>query len=1094
MSTSGSSNVTFDPSTLPAILEQMNEISLALTAPATADPYEPFKLAQYSPGTAGANGNALAQQFVEKMIGITLALAQMEGPRDLSPQANQQTSAKISTAISELVVLKDGFGGQTGGIEMPAVTYTDSVEVVQKSPISIALPEAGKKVSVIDAAMRIMLRGVACGVVAGKPANDPYYNELSKSISEKYEVGEEILKALRGALSIPVGSSMVDTLRAAITAALYSVIQSMFMEMDGVTVEDKGYAALAASPAANGLDPSGVEAYLKSITAKLVSDASGTAFATAVKDLAEKASGKDNGAKMAGMYKRFVGDVVGAPDVQQYGGSIWGGADMKGTSIDHESAGAENGALNAAYKAAVDAYNTALAAAGTNKQFLLFGMALIDTALWDADQVKADPSDADNRAAFDALLSNRYNQYFAAYKLAATEQNNKMKYKDNLVAALDRYITNRINDRGDVRKKEMAKARTSLSNFREAFKIICEKPQLQRYFNLLKKDGNRYVPVTDMCSVNSDFDKYYLNVKKVNPTYSGGDYSLVGGAPNDIVWVEDIPPYSGPIMYNGTVHTSTTGSTTFLQDMIRQVYYNGGRNQTLTVQGVTINLRDVALRNRTSHVFVNQDFQGLVDYYTKVKMPEKAAAEAIAWKSKDYNISVDLWAARTRWNLEGDKMVYRDEKGDVKNVSSDSLCGLIKASGVECADLLRNCSQSGDCAALMDMEFETDIPMTEMTKIVMDIPPTQAFDILQHYKFGEFDAVADKVLPGLIRYEVQSVDSWLAALMSDTDRCTGAPVSSASSSSTGPTPPGCGSLSQQLGRAKTEKILKMAKDPSKKGFFTYLHILVNWVNANHILLNPQELSNRPAEFGEPPADSRFKMHNHYGSQFGMGRPNRSSITCGMMELLSNHEDENNISFRHNPIASIQAMKSLPDLNMPFSRSAFLGPIPNVHLNASGFVFGGSNALNYNITNSRAFGTKAYTKAIEELQRMLLGQRGPTAKFNSNSQAHIQSKLDIMRNANDQLSAASKDLAESVYYYKKFQGKLDTFSNLEDIKKKQYLLMDRSKQYNDSLSGVGEIITRLAAALEGVQLPQGRLDPNTYRPLTSAVHDIHMQKF
>ena len=154
--------------------------------------------------------------------------------------------------------------------------------------------------------------------------------------------------------------------------------------------------------------------------------------------------------------------------------------------------------------------------------------------------------------------------------------------------------------------------------------------------------------------------------------------------------------------------------------------------------------------------------------------------------------------------------------------------------------------------------------------------------------------------------------------------------------------------------------------------------------------------------------------------------------------------------------------------------------------------GGNWAMNANMTNSRAFGTKAYERMIDMLQARLVksnGGRGLTQK----SRNDIQTRLDGMRQANDELLSASKDLAERLYYYKKFQGKLDTFGYLDEIKKKQYLLMDKSKQYNTSLGQVGNIILRLTEILQQSGDPIGRLDPNTYRPLTANVHDVQFEK-
>ena len=292
-----------------------------------------------------------------------------------------------------------------------------------------------------------------------------------------------------------------------------------------------------------------------------------------------------------------------------------------------------------------------------------------------------------------------------------------------------------------------------------------------------------------------------------------------------------------------------------------------------------------------------------------------------------------------------------------------------------------------------------------------------------------------------------------------------------------------------MGPGTAQRIMNMAMDSTKKGFFTYLQILVAWVNANPRILNPQELDMSGMVYEEPEADKDYEIRPHYS--YGINRPNRASLTCGMRELMSNLQNEDNGTFGADGISIIQDTRFMPDLSMTFSRNAFNGPMPNIFSSPMGIMVGGGLIPNYNMSNSRAFGTSAYENMIKMLERQLIGN-DKRSRFTQKTRDTIRTRLDTMRDSNEQLMKASKNLAESLYYYKKFQGKLDTFTDLEDIKKKQYILMDKTAKYNNSMSDVGQIITRLADMIEQRQ-GHGVLDPNTYRPLTANVHDVSFVK-
>ena len=196
---------------------------------------------------------------------------------------------------------------------------------------------------------------------------------------------------------------------------------------------------------------------------------------------------------------------------------------------------------------------------------------------------------------------------------------------------------------------------------------------------------------------------------------------------------------------------------------------------------------------------------------------DRPAEENVAWKESKTRLSVSMLNQNNQWERRygsnHDMFVRRDKCGNVIDEVFTNNCAFLAVDTQTGLDfLVRFLSAEGDdvqivCRDLLIFDFEFGSDKNQLVEEVQKINPLVAYSILKQFKFDCFLTNISDVL----RYKVQSVTSWLKGLSSD------AP----------------GSLADIIVKMATGQI------KNRTAFFDYLDILVQWVNANQQILNPE---------------------------------------------------------------------------------------------------------------------------------------------------------------------------------------------------------------------------------------------------------------
>lgn len=638
-------------------------------------------------------------------------------------------------------------------------------------------------------------------------------------------------------------------------------------------------------------------------------------------------------------------------------------------------------------------------------------------------------------------------------------------------------------------------------------KVVLQNPVFyNRFFNLVRTGptavgaaASGEVPINEAQAVSdADLANYRLNVRKETgyARLTGGQR---GGLFGDAIFISLIPDYptDGSVL---NVWLSRTQMVTqailqardreAIRFIARSVYNSAPADVTVTIYGYPINLVQLAQRMATSGLF-QLNYQ---DYFKSMLQSamsgQTAPISKPTWKEGELKISEHMLRAASNWEREGNDFVRRNEKGDIIQQEAADSCGLIKESSRRCLDFFSQCFASNDanfpaaCTDILNFNFDLNLPMTTLRDEIMKINPSIAFGMLNKLKFGSYLMEEEREpLRGFRRYKVQSVGSWLEELIAGTDRCA-APVAQ-QQNPCDPRP-----LREQLGGI-ADAIIAMARDNTKYPFFNYLDALVQWVNANPQVLNPEEIKNPTVGYNYPKINNSFRTYNYF-NPYKPAEIRLRGVSCGLERLKSSILNELSGS---NGSAMISTIANIPlGIEMPLARPGFVSAIPfNNMIPMHGGNIYDTEAELRNINSQ--FGYDMFYQIYQDLVNTMKSMKGDRKiGLTYDTQQNIQGKLDTFKTTEETLRKSLIGLIERNKLYQASRGYINPYDIVDDNKyaatlAKHSNLLNLSSAYNKKAINLIDLFQTIAKAVlgkldDGVKSGPVVSTPGYERPMTA----------
>ena len=640
----------------------------------------------------------------------------------------------------------------------------------------------------------------------------------------------------------------------------------------------------------------------------------------------------------------------------------------------------------------------------------------------------------------------------------------------------------------------------------------------EKFFNLVRTtrtslgEPSGEVPITEAQDITDDatLSKYRLNVRKeMGRRYLTG--SQMGGLFGDIILITLMPDYptDGSIKDLWVTRSIriaqaklTARGPDAIRYLIRTIYNTPITETTITVYDARIPLQEIA-----KIISLRGYFPINYQEYFKWILGQAIGKESIlppTWKESEYRLSEHILREASEWSREDNTFVRRKKDGTVVQEEPGDNCALFDESTRVCIDFFGQCLTSNEndfpeaCSKLFefkfkDLDFEVNTGMNKLKEEIMKINPIIAFAILKQFRFGSYLAEeSSDPFFGFRRYKVQSVGSWLEELFSEAARCAGpvAPVQNPCD----PRP-----LKEQLGRF-ADIIIKMAKDPTKKyyPFFNYLDVLVQWVNANPQVLNPEETKNPKIPSIWPDINKSYKTYN-YLNPYRPAEVRLRGVSCGLERLKSSIINELAGS---QASATISTIANVPlGIEMPLARPGFISPVP-IASNIIPMLGGGIYDTEAELRNINAqYGYQLFDQIYKDLTETMLSMTGARKlKLTSNTEANINRKLENFKKTEEELRKSLVNLIRKNQLYQASHGYVNPYdlsgNNLASVLAKHSNLLALSSSYNKKAVNLIDLFQTMTKAILG-KLEEGNIANSSgqqlsayERPLTMGFqHDI-----
>ena len=633
--------------------------------------------------------------------------------------------------------------------------------------------------------------------------------------------------------------------------------------------------------------------------------------------------------------------------------------------------------------------------------------------------------------------------------------------------------------------------------------VVANPTFYSRFFNLVDVPMTREIELTAAAMPSIDRTKYRLNVKKIIG-YSRLTQLQRGGQERfgDIILVGLIPYYPtdgtiGRLWVNRTTPRGPFTDRNVIKNIVRIVYGTAPVTpDVVIVETVPVNVLD-AIRRVPGlvlfHANINTYLSGLVSRFAE-NIP---SIPSIAWREGEMKFSEHMLKQASEWERDPTPgsgiFVRKDRQGNViATADSDAAtCKMINANTTDCLAAITNCLSAdgtniaGACRALTEFNFQINPPINLLLEEVKKINPGVALGILRQFKFGEYLAEEPRSpVKGFRRYKVQSAGSWIQEIV--TGQCVPPP-------GTDPCVPR--PLKEQLGDLY-DVIVRMAGDPSKHPFFTYLDVLAQWVNANPQVLNPEELKpgRGPHGTGFPPVDKTFRMYGYY-NPYKPAELRLRMVSCDLDRLKGNILNE--LTGLNAP-AMISTMANIPlGIEAPFARPGFINPVPFGFGNLVPMNGGGLFDTDLALQNlNYQYGYGVFDQIYKDLQGAM-ANISPTGdrrmKLAEHTHKDIIAKLENFRKTEEAVQKSLANLVERNRLYHASRGHVNAYlenpGEYATVLAKHSNLLSLSSAYNRRAVNLIDLFQTITKAVLN-KMEEGKKvgsvlntgDPNALSPI------------
>ena len=616
------------------------------------------------------------------------------------------------------------------------------------------------------------------------------------------------------------------------------------------------------------------------------------------------------------------------------------------------------------------------------------------------------------------------------------------------------------------------------------------------YFNIVEVATNKGFELTDPRVANikeADLDKYRLNVKTLKGyarlgTMSGGQ---VGGQWGRIVFAGQLPSITTEgiiaIYVTRDKLVSLVGqSADEIKRIVDQVYEAAAAGITtipITVGGETVNISlvQIAATAATKPSF-SQSYSGYIKSLLTnvIKNAAGVTAPSFELKPNEYELNEHLLRRASEWvrdeaDADGNSNTFvrfgKDGKVIEEELPSDTYaCAFFNDHEDVCVNFFTSCMDaergklSDICSKLLDLNFNVKLGAKTVSEKIAKMNPAAAFQILGQFGFGSYLDSDNDPIYGIRRYKVQSVGSWVQELYSGTTTVGCKRIHNPNSEQPCP-------LQEWLGPDNVKRLIDLFESDKGQGFYSYLEVLVNWVNANPQVLNPAEVKNPSYALGRYPEPNKSFDLYKYQNPYKPAHLRLRDFSCGLERLKGSIMNE---LVGSNASSMISTMSSIPlGLEMPFSRPGFVNALP--FNNFVPMMGGGNGYYMYEQQikdNSFQYGHSLFDAIYKDLLgTMTTMSDSKKLRLSGPTQDKIKEKLEKFKEVENELIAQLRMAIEQNRLTQASHGYINGFitddrAKLNALLSKHANLLNVSSAYNKKAINLIDLFQAIAKAVLG----------------------------